>query len=179
MEINKKINSTKPKNVANNKEQINSSNANNKSYDAEHSKQLLNKIYLTCKTSTNSIEDVITSAKNKDFQTAISTQHAKYEVIIKECEMLAKAQETELEQVDCLTKFKHWAIVKVGTIIDCSTAYLAKMLYTGISCQIVELIQQTCEYKNADKDILNLAEKLQNLQEQNLHEVKKHLCDKD
>jgi hypothetical protein len=177
MDINKKVNSTKPRKIKDAQKQTNGS-ADSKQENND-SIALLNKIYLTCKTSTNSIEDVITSTKNKDFQTLISTQHAKYEVIIKECEMLAKAQDAELEQVDCLTKFKHWAIIKVGTILDCSTAYLAKMLYTGISCQIVELIQQTCEFKNADKDILNLAEKLSNLQEQNLHEVKKHLCDEE
>ena len=145
----------------------------------EDNKGLLNAIYLAAKTSSNSIEDIITSAKNTTFQSVISSQHSQYEVITKECEMLAKALDITLNQVDCLTKFKHWAIVKVGTLIDCSTASLAKMLYTGISCQIAELTINICEFKGADKDILTLAEKLSSLEEQNIHEMKKHLCDKD
>ncbi|MDD4211577.1 MAG: hypothetical protein PHC46_04245 [Clostridia bacterium] len=159
-----------------NKTETTSENTEIKKSDNE---ELLNAIYLTAKTSANSVEDVVTSAKNTIFQAAISAQHTKYEVIAKECHMLAKALNISLNDVDCIVKFKHWAIVKVGALIDCSTASFAKMLYTGISCQIADLVQKICKFKGADKDILLLAEKLSSLQEQNIHEIKKHLCTKD
>jgi len=141
--------------------------------------QLLNTIFTTCHLSMNSIEDVITSTKNTAFQTAISDTHSSYEVISKECQMLAKSFDIILMPVDCVTKFKNWAAVKLGTLLDCSTANLAKILYGGTSCEIAEVIQKTCECDGADADIVSLAEKLQNLQEKHIHELKKHLCTKD
>jgi hypothetical protein len=145
--------------------------------DNNQNEQLLNVIYNICKTSIHSIEDVITSAKDEiNFQNEITKQHDKYDVISKECSMLAKAFSINLTHVDYLSKFKNWVNVKLNTLIDCSTSNLAKILYGGISCEIPEIILQRCKNKQADADILDLGERLLHLQEDNIHELKKFLC---
>jgi len=141
--------------------------------------KLLNTLFTTCKLSMNSIEDVITNLKNTEFQTMISDVHSKYEVISKECAMLAKAQDICLCPVDCITKFKNWAAVKIGALLDCSTSNFAKLLYGGTSCEIAEVIQKTGQCSTADVAVIELSEKLQSLQEMHIHELKKFLSAKD
>jgi hypothetical protein len=141
--------------------------------------KLLNTIFNTCKLSMNSIEDVITLAKNTNFQNSISETHAKYEVISRECQMLAKAQDITLNSVDCLTKFKNWATVQIEAFCNSSTQSLAKILYGGTCCEIAEVVVQITNCDTADKDIISLAEKLSSLQEYHIHDLKKYLSIKE
>jgi hypothetical protein len=151
----------------------------NKIEPTTHNELLLNTLHTTCKLSMNSIEDVITLAKNTNFQNAISETHSRYEVIRRECQMLAKAQNHALTPVDCFTKFKNWATVRLESFCDCSTQKLAKILYGGTCCEIAEVLVQMTNCEQADKDILSLAEKLSSLQEHHIHELKKYLTVKD
>lgn len=144
-----------------------------------HNETLLNTIYNSCKLSMNSIEDVITLAKNIAFQNAIIETHSHYEVISKECQMLAKAQDIMLKQVDCFTKFKNWATIQIEAFCDCSTQNLAKILYGGTCCEIAEVLVNLTNCELAEKEILNLAEKLTNLQEHHIHDLKLHLTTKE
>lgn len=145
----------------------------------DHSGTLLNTIHHICSLSMNSIEDVITLAKNTTFQNAITDIHSRYEVISKECHLLSKAMNICLTPVDCITKFKNWATVRIDALFDCSTQNLAKILYGGTACEIAELIVKQSNCEGANADILNLAEKLENLQEHHIHDLKKYLSIKE
>lgn len=140
---------------------------------------LLNTLYKACKLSIHSIEDVIIHSKNTTFQNAISDAHSAYQVISKECEMLAKSFHFTLAKIDCLQKFKNWATVQMDALLDGSTSNLSKILYGGTACEIAEVIVDMCKCEQADPDVLKLAEKLSDLQEKHIHTLKTHLCTKD
>ena len=142
----------------------------------EYNEALLNAIYLDAKMALNSIEDVITRAKNTNFQNHISGEHGQYEVITKEALMLAKAQDIKLSDVNCIQKFKIWAGIKVSGLFDCSTRNFANLMFIGTAMGISDIIFNICDQKNADTDIIELAKKLQTLEENNLEELKKFLC---
>jgi len=145
----------------------------------ECNETLLNTLYKVSKLSMNSIEDVLPLTKDKIFQTTISEVHSKYEVIKKECEMIAKAQQITLTPVDCITKFKNWANVRIDALFDCSTQNLAKILYGGTCCEIAEVIVDTVNCEECEKEIYELAEKLSNLQEHHIHTLKQILLKKE
>lgn len=77
--------------------------------------------------------------------------------------------------ISAFERIKTYLMINMQTITDISESHIAKMLIIGSTMGIVEATQDTRKYKDAEKDILKLVEKLLDFEEENVKELKKFL----
>lgn len=137
--------------------------------------KLLTKIFQNAKLGSQSIEELLEKVKDNNFKAIISTQQNKYDVIAKECEMLAKSADVNLKDNCIITKTKQATMVGLSTLLDQSTRHLAELMIQGSSMGVIDIIKNLHDYHCAEEEILKLGKQLQTMQEKYIEDLKKFL----
>lgn len=171
------MNSTEPKNLS--KKGIDQQTKHQKISIRESNIALLNAIYYNIQMAITSIDDFLNCIEDDDFLNEISRQNQLYEVMKNETQMLAKANNIALEELCFLVRVKTWATIKITSFFNDTTRHYAHLMYIGTNMGIPEIIFAICDYPNATKSIIELAKKLREIEEDNVHLLKKYFCQKE
>ena len=129
---------------------------------------LLSRFYQIAKLSVLQLEVVMPKIKNKELQTIISNQIANYDVLVKECQTIAKAHSIALPDHIFFKRckqiidenFENITSVNIQTLIVCTTL---SSLNTLIEIYNVE---------SATSETISIGKHLQSMQENNLQILK-------
>ena len=66
-------------------------------------------------------------------------------------------------------------MINMKTLLDNSPSHISEMLIQGGTMRIIDITKKIKEYPNADKEILNLADRLLKFEQKNIEESKKYL----
>lgn len=137
--------------------------------------KLLDRIYQNAKTGSQSIEELLEKIKDDDFKSIVVSQQSQYDIVAKECEMIAKSKNTEPKDNNFFTKMKQSTMVGLSTLTDKSVRHMAELMMQGTAMGIVDIIEALCDYHCADEEILKMGKNLQTMQEKYFDELKKYL----
>ena len=137
--------------------------------------EFLNYIYQNAQIGIVGIDDIITKVEDKEFEKLLNEQKADYENICNEAIQILKKYGKEQKELNKMTKMSSYMMVKMKTMTDCSTSNLAKMMMEGSNKGIIEITEKLNNYEEKDEEIVSLANKLLETEQNNLDDLKKFL----
>ena len=142
------------------------------------SQNLLIATYQNTSTAIQSIENCIDDIGKEEFVNELKEEIEGYKKINDECEKLAKDHGVDLKDNNIFEKIRLWSSIKINTIIDKSPRHYAEIFFIGSNMGVFNMICAICDNKQADKNTVDLAQKLLQLEENYVMEIKKYFCDK-
>lgn len=137
--------------------------------------ELLNFIYQNAEMGKDTTNQLIDIVENDSFVDLLKRQYGEYHDFFK----AAKEKINELQKAakgkDSFSKGMAYLMINVKTLRDKSPSHIAEMLIQGSTMGTVDLIKKMREYGEADKGILELADKLLQFEEKNIQELKNFL----
>ena len=141
--------------------------------------KLLNVIFQNTKMAIQSIQELMPSIKCVNLIQEVSEQESEYQIIAKECSMIATSENQNLKDNNWFEKARLWSENKFLILTDNSTAHIAEMMIIGTMEYMIDLIKAISDCKECEQEILDLAKKLLSNEEKNVEKLKKFLKDED
>jgi hypothetical protein len=136
---------------------------------------ILNSIYKNTELGQQAIFDLIPKVEQSDFLNDIKTQQAEYASISSEAVSKLSAMGIKPEPVGAAKKLGMKAGVNMNTMFENSTSHLAQMMIKGSSNGIVSMTRALNNYPNPNPEIKGLADRLIQLENQNIERLKNYL----
>jgi len=121
------------------------------------------------------INDIISSIQDEKLTTVIEEQLKDYESILKECLTIFNKYGKEKEEIGTMAKISSYMMSKMKLMKDSSTNNIAKMMIEGSNKGIIEITEKLNAYQNDDEEIKELANKLLDIEQKNLDDLKQFL----
>ncbi len=137
--------------------------------------KFINSIFQNLSTALQSIEDMLPKVEEEEFKKELSEQYSKYDLLSRECEMVAKSENINLKDNNWFEKLKLWSSINIGTMMDKSTRNIAQMFLIGTVMGIVQCLKDIKDYSNVSDELTDLCNKLCDLEENNYQNLKKYL----
>ena len=117
---------------------------------------MLTAIYQNCQTALQSIDNIMPSIKSDALKRELADEESEYNVISKECEMLAKSENINIKDNSMFEKIRLWGSIKMSTLTDKSTSHVSEMLLLGTFMGVVDCIKNLNESPTANEEIISL-----------------------
>lgn len=137
--------------------------------------RFLNSIYQNTSTALQSIEEMLPKVDNEEFKKELSEQYSAYDLISRECEMIAKSENINIKDNNLFEKLRMWSSINLGTLTDKSTRHIAEMFLLGTVMGIVQCLKDIKDYEGVSEELSDLCEKLLDLEETNYQKLKHYL----
>lgn len=137
--------------------------------------ELLNFIYQNAEMGVNTMKQILDRVEEGPMKDHLRSQLTGYEDFQQQARKMLNANGYDEKGISAFERIKTYLMINMQTITDISESHIAKMLIIGSTMGIVEATQDTRKYKDAEKDILKLVEKLLDFEEENVKELKKIL----
>ena len=144
----------------------------------ENSQKLLNALGKNVAMAVQSLELILPDIEDPEFKEYISKLNDEYSIILTEAQMLAKANDMELKLTNPLEKAELWTSIKLKTLMNKSVRQHATMIFLGTNMGIPDLVIAICDFGDASKEVVNLAKKLKQIEEESDEKLKYFLCKK-
>ena len=142
----------------------------------ENSEKLLNALGKNVSMAVQSLELIIPEVNDERFKEYLSKLNDEYNIVLTEAQMLAKANDMELKLTTPIEKAKLWTSIKLEMLMDKSVRKFATMIFLGTNMGIPDLIIAICDFGNASQEVLELAKKLKQIEEESDEKLKYFLC---
>ncbi len=141
----------------------------------EYELELLGNIYRNAEMGRDGLYFVLRKTDDTTFRKLITTQLMEYQSIMDEAEeLLQKAGYTPTgSPAMARTMVRMTACRK--TAQDNTPSALADMLIQGSTMGVTKIMKQISRYDNRSEEALNLAKRLQQTEENNIHQMKQYL----
>lgn len=137
--------------------------------------EFLNYIYQNARMGVIGIKSIQDKIPDRDLNFIISEQLEDYEVICqKALKLFEKMNKTE-KDVNLMAKISTYLMSNYYLNNEKSTNKIAKMMIEGSNKGIIEITEKLNSYDSANSEIINLAEKLLNIEQKNLDKLKPFL----
>ena len=137
--------------------------------------EFLNYIYQNAEMGIVGIKDIIDKVEDENFEKLLNEQESDYQNICKEAIHILKKYGKEQKELNKMAKVSSYMMVKMKTLTDTSTSNLAKMMMEGSNKGIIEITEKLNNFKETDEEIIKLANKLLETEQNNLDNLKKFL----
>ena len=134
-------------------------------------------IYQNTQTATQSINDLLSKTNTKAFKDLLNAQYQRYVEFNNMVEDYAKQTNITLKDNSWFEKAKLWTSIQMGTLTNSSTRHLAELMLIGTVMGTLTCYKTKADNPLASKDVINLLDKLEKLEEENFNELKKYLKD--
>lgn len=137
--------------------------------------ELLNNIYKNAEMGRDGLYFVIRKTDDPQFRKVVETQLMEYQSIMDEAE--EKLQQVGETATGNGTMSKMMVRMTAGrkTAQDNSPSALADMLIQGSSMGVTKIAKQISRYRSTDDEYLQLADRLQKTEENNIQQMKQYL----
>ncbi len=137
--------------------------------------EFLNYIYQNAEMGIVGINDIIPKVKDEEFESLLNEQKSDYENICNEAIEILKKYGKEQQELNKMAKISSYMMSMMKTMKDPSTSNLAKMMMEGSNKGIIEITEKINNFKEKDEEIVDLANKLLETEQNNLDNLKKFL----
>ena len=137
--------------------------------------EFLNYINQNAEMGKNTISQLISIVEDASFKQELESQLTEYNEIFNISRNKIEEAKEESKGIGTFPKFTTYLMINFNTIINKTPSHIAEMLIRGSTMGIVDVTKKLKEYKNADKDIVGLADRLLKFEQQNVDVLKKYL----
>ena len=121
------------------------------------------------------INDIINAIDDENLSKKIEEQLADYEKIVEECLTIFKKYGKEKQDINPVAKMSSYMMSKMKLMKDSSSSAIAKMMIEGSNKGIIEITEKLNNYPKDDQEIVDLANKLLDIEQKNLDDLKDFL----
>lgn len=126
----------------------------------------------------SSIKDLYDEVNSEEFREILKKQKEKYEEVYNEASELIDNYDEEQKGVTSMEKFTSYIMIKMNLLTDKSINHIAEMMIKGSNMGIIDIRKKLNTYKDIDKRVKKLGEKLLETEENNIEELKPFLKEK-
>jgi hypothetical protein len=137
--------------------------------------ELLNFVYQNAQMGVNTIQQLIGIAEDEEFKNHLKAQLEEYEAILGQVKMALVESGHDEKGLGALEKIRTYLMINMQTMTDKSASHIAEMLMIGSNMGIINAIKNLKKYKDVDPKSRELMEKLLNIEEDNVQQLKKFL----
>ncbi|HAJ77578.1 MAG TPA: hypothetical protein DCO89_00720 [Clostridiales bacterium] len=137
-----------------------------------NSEKLLNALGKNVSMAVQSLELILPEVTDEKFKEYLSKLNDEYSIVLTEAQMLAKANDMELKLTTPIEKAKLWTSIKLEMLMNKSTRKFATMIFLGTNMGIPDLVIAISDFGDASKEVLELAHKLKQIEEESDEKLK-------
>lgn len=137
--------------------------------------EFLQFIYKNAEMGIIGIDNIITKVKNEKFENLLISQKEEYDNICREAENILKKYGKQNEEVGTISKVSTAVMSEMAMLKDDSIKNIAKMMLEGTNKGIIKITEKINSYQISDAEIVLLANKLKEIEENNIEKLKKYL----
>jgi hypothetical protein len=137
--------------------------------------ELLNYIHQNAEMGKDTINQLIGISQDDEYKKMLRSQFEEYKMIYDSTNEKLKELNKEAKDINALSKVSTYAMINLKILANKSPSHISEMLIQGSTMGIIDLTKKLKEYSNADKKILDLVNKLLELEQNNVEECKKYL----
>ncbi len=141
----------------------------------EQNIEFLNYIYQNAQMGIIGIDNIKKEIKDKKMLKVIKEQEKDYQAICTEATKYLNKQDEDEKSIGMMAKMMTLIDAKMKTMTDKSVSNIAKMMIEGTNKGIIEIQEKLNNYEDIDKKTRNLAERLLEVEQKNIEELKKYL----
>lgn len=149
-------------------------NHSNNGDNMEQEIEFLNYIYQNAQMGIIGIDNIMKEIKDKKMMKLMKEQEKDYQAICIEATKLLNKKDEDEKSIGAMAKMMTFVDAKMKTLTDKSSSNIAKMMIEGTNKGIVEIIEKLNNYEGSKK-IRNLAERLLEVEQRNIEDLKKYL----
>ncbi len=136
---------------------------------------VLNDIYEGAKVGSQAINDLLPKVENPQFRSDLMTQDKEYQKIRSEAASQLLSRGREPSDIGVMKKMGMKMSVDMNTLMNTDTPHLAQMMITGSTMGITNMTKVLNGYNKPHPEIKGLADRLIQLEQQNIQRLKTYL----
>ena len=137
--------------------------------------ELLNYIHQNSEMGKVTLKQLIAMVKDEDLKKTLESELNEYKSIFDLSDTELNEINKEAKGINGLAKISSYIMINLNTLRDKTPCHISEMLIQGSTMGIIDITKKLKEYKDADKKILDLGNKLLQFEQQNVEELKKFL----
>ena len=137
--------------------------------------ELLNYIHQNAEMGKDTITQLIGISEDEEYKKMLKSQLEEYKAIYDKANKKINDMNKEAKDINAFAKVSTYIMINLKTLMDKSPSHISEMLIQGSAMGIIDITKKLKEYPNADKEILDLANKLLIFEHNNVEECKKYL----
>jgi hypothetical protein len=137
--------------------------------------ELLNYIHQNSEMGQDTIKQLVGISKDEEYKKMLQSQLEEYKMIYDTTDRKIKELSKEAKDINVFSKASTYVMVNLNTLMNKTPSHISEMLIQGSTMGIIDITKKIKEYPNANKEILDLANKLLKLEQNNVEECKKYL----
>ncbi|MGI6733385.1 MAG: hypothetical protein ACOX4J_04340 [Anaerovoracaceae bacterium] len=137
--------------------------------------ELLNYIYQNSQMGIETLDQLMNITEDAEFRQHLQSQYNEYKTINDNAKRMADKFGYEEKGLGAFEKMRTGLMIDMQTMMDKSTSHISEMLMIGSNMGIINAVKNLKKYQNAEPEIRGLMEKLLQLEENNIQELKQYL----
>lgn len=137
--------------------------------------ELLNYIFQNSQMGKETIEQLLGIVKEKKVLDHMQIQLVEYQDLNNSARKMLHETGCEEKDIHAMAKISAYMSISIKTLKNKSPSHIAEMMIEGSTMGVIEATKNINHYKDADKKIITLAEKLLKTEESNIEHWKKFL----
>ena len=137
--------------------------------------ELMNYVHQNSEMGQDTIKQLLEITGDENFKKTLQSQFNEYKNIFDLSDARLKELNKDSKEINTFSKVSAYIMINLKTLTDKSPSHISEMLIQGSTMGITDITKKMKEYKDADKTILDLANRLLTFEQQNTEELKKFL----
>lgn len=133
--------------------------------------EILNYIHQNAQMGIETLPELIKISTDDEFIEELRSQFTEYKKIYDETNKLL----VHAKSIPKMAKFTSYIMIKMEVLMNKSPSHIAEMLIKGSLMGIIEIEKNFNDYKDANREILDLANRLLQTEKNNIENLKKYL----
>ena len=142
-----------------------------------NNKKFLIALYQNTRTAIQSINDMYPKFRSSKLKQLMKNQEEKYNSFCNETRRLANLKNITLKENSFFQKAMLWTSINFSTLTNKSSSHIAELFLLGTVRGTLDIYKALKTYKDASEDIVDVAKRLLEFEENAFEEIKKYLRD--
>ena len=135
--------------------------------------ELLNFVYQNSQMGIETLPKLLETVEGgEELKTYMKKQLEGYEKFHEEAKNMLNENGYDEKGIGAFEKLRTYLMMNLQTLTDKTASHIAEMLFIGSNMGIVDAIKNTRKYQGAEKQILNLMDRLRIFEEENARKLK-------
>lgn len=137
--------------------------------------EFLNYIHQNAEMGKDTINQLIGISQDEVYKKMLRSQLQEYNMIYDSTDEKLKELNKEAKDINAFSKVSTYVMVNFKTLMNKTPSHISEMLIQGSTMGIIDITKKLKDYADADEEIIALANKLLQLEQNNVEECKKYL----
>lgn len=137
--------------------------------------EMLNYIFQNSQMGLDTINQLVEMVTDENFKNHLQSELDEYKTINDAAKEILNAHGSEEKNIGSIAKISTYMSINMKTLTDKTPSHISEMLIQGSTMGIIDATKNIKKYSSADKQILELSEKLLKFEQNNVEQLKKFL----